>query len=901
MASPFQDMFDALRRGATILTGHKRLAMVLRQSFELAEAGKGLEVWPTPQVMPWEDWLQGIWEEILVSSDISTHERLLTAIQERHLWQNIIVDSMSEQPLQQLAGTVELAQEAWQLVHSWHLPLTRQRFRYNSDSEAFLNWAMKFNARCEYEHWLSSDCLATRLLRETRSFGKVLPHELILFGFEVLTPQQELLIKALVESGCKVSWMKPAGMQGTAAITACADERQEAEYMARWVRARLEEKAAVQVGVVVPDFAKKRQLVTNALDRILIPHSVQPGFHSSTRPYNLSLGLPLSSFPVVGTALRLLGLLEPIISLDELSKLLRSPFISGWDQEANARAMLDKRLQETGAPDLELKTLRYHASRPGRPYSCPVLAENLDIWARTAWECPRSDTPGGWSERFSGLLDAIGWPKGRRLSSEEYQSAEAWRKLLTAFTLLDPVAGKMDAPAALAFLTRMARERIFQPQTGFAPVQVLGVVQSGWLQFDHLWVMGMHDGAWPPPSRPNPFIPLPVQREAGVPRSSEILALQAARSISNRILSSAGEIVMSFPKRSGGEELRVSPLFDHLSSRNSISLHLSPVLLWRDAVHASAKLDKFEESPVAVAYGSHVKGGSEVFRLQAACPFRAFAERRLGARALRQPSIGLDAMVHGLLVHHILENIWGKLRTSKQLAAMKSSCLADLVQSAVNEAVNEAARKYPRSFKTRFREIEAERLCQQIHEWMEQEKDREPFQVVEREAECEITAGGIKVQLQIDRVDELEDGRRVVIDYKTGNVRVTQWFGDRPDGPQLPLYSMVFQKDVAGVLIAQVKAGRIGFRGVRDNEIRIAGVEHWQKMPGASELDSWQELLEQWHTTMDRLGEDFRRGSARVDPKQPATCTYCPLGSLCRIHEIKARENIPDDQENANG
>ncbi len=902
MTSSLQDMLDALRRGVTILTGHKRLARALRQSFEYAEASKGLEVWPTPQVMPWTDWLQGIWEEILVSGGVSTREHLLTPVQERHLWQDIIVDSMPEQPLQQIPGTVELVQEAWQLIHSWHLPLTRQRFRYNSDSEAFLNWAMKFNARCEHGRWLPSDLLAARLLRENKALARVLPDELILFGFDVLTPQEESLIQALVESGCKVSWIKPAGMRGTASMTACADEGQEAECMARWVRARLEENAAVQVGVVVPDFAENRQLVSKALDRILVPHAVQPGLHSNSRPYNLSLGLPLSSFPAVGAALRLLRLLDRVIALDELSRLLRSPFISGWKEEASSRAMLDSRLRETGAPDLELKTVRYHASRPGKPYSCPLLVENLDAWARVAWDCPRTDTPGGWSESFAGLLDAAGWAKGRPLSSEEYQSVEAWRELLSAFASLDPVTGSMSASAALGRLTRMAKERIFQPQTGFAPVQVLGVVQSSWLQFDCLWVMGMHDGAWPPPSRPNPFIPLPVQRDAGLPRSSETLALQAAQSLSNRILESAGEIVVSFPQRSGDEELRPSPLLVHLPSRDSMSLGLSSSPLWRDTVQASAILDEFEESQVAVADASRVKGGSAVFKLQAACPFRAFAELRLGARDLRQSNIGLDAMARGLLVHRILEKIWENLGSSRKLAAMKSAPLADFIRATVHEVMDKTAGKYPQGFMARFREIEAERLCQQIHEWLEREKDREPFRVIEREVECEATAGGIRVRLKIDRVDELEDGRRVVIDYKTGDVRASQWFGERPDEPQLPLYSMVFQKDLAGVLIAQVKAGAIGFRGVAEEEALVAGVKHWQKMPGASEFNSWQELLERWRTTMEKLGADFRAGSARVNPKHPsATCTYCSLGPLCRIHELKARENVPGDQEISNG
>ena len=42
------EVFDALDRGVTVITGNKRLAGVTRQAFEQAAMDKGLEVWPNP-------------------------------------------------------------------------------------------------------------------------------------------------------------------------------------------------------------------------------------------------------------------------------------------------------------------------------------------------------------------------------------------------------------------------------------------------------------------------------------------------------------------------------------------------------------------------------------------------------------------------------------------------------------------------------------------------------------------------------------------------------------------------------------------------------------------------------------------------------------------------------------
>jgi hypothetical protein len=68
----------------------------------------------------------------------------------------------------------------------------------------------------------------------------------------------------------------------------------------------------------------------------------------------------------------------------------------------------------------------------------------------------------------------------------------------------------------------MASEAIFQPEAPEVPIQILGVLESGGLEFDHLWVMGLTDDAWPLPARPNPFMPVRLQRAAGIPQSDPV-------------------------------------------------------------------------------------------------------------------------------------------------------------------------------------------------------------------------------------------------------------------------------------------------------------------------------------------------------------------------------------------
>ena len=187
-------------------------------------------------------------------------------------------------------------------------------------------------------------------------------------------------------------------------------------------------------------------------------------------------------------------------------------------------------------------------------------------------------------------------------------------------------------------------------------------------------------------------------------------------------------------------------------------------------------------------------------------------------------------------------------------------------------------------------------------EWLELEKQRVPFRVVEKEQKHEATAGGVRVQLKIDRIDELADGRQVVIDYKTGEVKPAQWFGERPDEPQLPLYSMAVGGDIAGVLFAQVKAGGMAFNGVAEDDGLAPGVKSYESLKQTREANSWSDVLRDWRATMERLGETFRNGEASVDPKQyPVTCTYCELKPLCRINELTVLDGESSETEDPHG
>src|SRR5690606_17299340 len=70
-----------------------------------------------------------------------------------------------------------------------------------------------------------------------------------------------------------------------------------------------------------------------------------------------------------------------------------------------------------------------------------------------------------WSQKFSDLLNLMGWPGERSLNSEEYQVASRWNDLLDEFSQLDFISEKITIHTAVNRLHHLASNTVFQTQT----------------------------------------------------------------------------------------------------------------------------------------------------------------------------------------------------------------------------------------------------------------------------------------------------------------------------------------------------------------------------------------------------------------------------------------------------
>lgn len=834
-----QDLISQLAAGSaaglTVLTPNRRLAQVLRAEFDARQSGKGLAAWEDADILPLDAFVARCHDDATYAESGSTLPVLLSAAQSRALWEEAIRASRWAGALLDVPQTAARAQEAWRLAHAWGIAGALDKFDGTEDTLAFADWAKRYARR------LKKDGLTDAALLPGLGLKAQGTRLLVAYAFDVLPPQARDVLGGSEWVSCA-----PDRKKARVVRTSFASPRDEIESAARWARARLEQ-GRQRIGVVVPDLQLRRREVARVFARVM----------GSALPFELSIGEPLADHPPVAFVLGLLELSVREVKYETASRLIRSPFLGGAAGEAAARARLDVELRRKADAELSLPGLISLVD------GCPELRQRLERVYALKHE---RQTPHGWAQHVTALLEAAGFLRDRAPDSAEFQARAKFNETLGEFARLSLVSGKMSAAEALGALRRLCADALFQPEGPGAPVQVLGLLESAGIGFDALWVSGLTDGKWPQRVRPEPFLPAALQRKAGIPEASAEASLALDRRRTEGWLTAADEVVLSWARREEDRELVPSPLIAQVPE-GEVAL---PVFAsWRDRIFQARRTDSFDDDIAPALAGGAARGGTRVLTDQAACPFRAFASHRLRARQLESPEPGLDAMARGNLLHVLMAEIWKEVKTRDGL---DQPGLAAVIERAAKTAVDS------QGLEGAFAALEQKRLAGLAGEWLDIERGRPPFEVVRTEEKRTLDIGGLTLSGQIDRMDRLEDGTHALIDYKTGSrANAQDWMGERPDEPQLPLYVVTAKEQVSAVAFAKLRTGDMKFSGFSLKE---------GDLPGVKAAKSWSGLVEGWRAELESLAVGHAQGDARVEPKNGlATCRNCDLRTLCRVSQ----------------
>jgi ATP-dependent helicase/nuclease subunit B len=874
------EITEALERGAIVVTGNQRAARALRQGWDRRNRELGLRSWEPAMVVAWDAWMASLWRALLIAGN--TSQLLLNRFQEQAVWRSVLEADEELASLRTLGSLAEMAAETWRLVCRYEGQWRLRWAAGNADARAFQRWALLFERRCRTGRFLPSAQLEESLREAVEKRQVELPLDgVVLVGFDGMTPAQTALVDALRTAGVEVQELRPTVNVARRILVEAKDDAVELSVAARWIRGFLEDRPKAKVAVIVPGPETQRSEIDRIFREVLAPELQDIRVASVGGPYEFSLGVALAETSMVATALDLLRWAIEPLPLERVSELLLSPHLAMTNEEQGAHAEFDAfelRKTRTLRPEISLDGFiaaveaSKRRSRLGR-----LLGALRAMWSiANRLQGMAARTNAEWAEKMRGLLLTAEWALGPKESSVEFQTRRKWESALDELATLDFEGVRVEFVQALKSLEQIAQQTTFAPESRDTPVQVMGPLEAAGGTFDALWFLRAGELSWPMEVGSNSLLPWPLQRELGMPGTDTVKDSKYARRMTERIAGSAGTVVFSYAKESAEGRQRRSP---ELAGLVLEEIDAAKIVAPEDD-RVMVELEEYEDSAIVPPLPDRViSGGAAVLQLQAACGFRAFAERRLGSTELKSVALGMDALDSGVVVHRVMETFWGRVESQDNLRTMTVAKRDDELDIAINEGLTKFVELDVSTWEVAYVEMQRERLRRLLRPWLQEELARPPFTVKQREETArDVQIGPLHLSVRMDRVDETAGGE-LVIDYKTGRATTKEWLSERPDAPQLPLYAVVSDSDrLGGVAFARLKVGKeMGWHGfAASNDVLLKPVK--------LTTESFAAQVEEWRGVLTRLAEQFAAGDARVRPKHyPKTCDHCAQRLLCRV------------------
>jgi probable DNA repair protein len=843
-----------LQAGATIVVPSRQRAAAVRLAGSSAALRQGRRVWPTPDVLPWQGWLSR--ELGGARHALPEGRRLLRPAESWLLWRALACELAGQRDLLSTSGLAAALARSLARAADWGLHWSGDP---SPEAELLRAARMGWERRC---------CALGAFDASDWSTLAAIPRPaavppLALAGFGELGAARAAWLRALGATSLDTQ----AAPGATLRVHAAPDVAAELGAAAAWSRERLAADPAARLLVIVPGMDRLRPRLLRSFGRALQPQAA-PGARESA--FALEGGQPLADFALVRAALSLLAFGLRTLPFSEFGALLRTPYLALGAPDAAARLELWLREHDVCTVDVaRLRSLQ------------PALARDLGAAADAVVQrlqdgvpvATGADATGAWARRHATQLQAAGWPGPAPLTSDELQVRRRFDELLGEYAAAGDSLARLSGAEALQLLEALARDSAFEPASDDVPVTLSARLDDPVVRYDGIWVGGCDAAHWPGPPAPDAFIPLGVQLAAGVPEASAEGQLELAQRALAAWRAATPELILSYA--ASDEDVGQAP-----------SGLLRGLAAWQPStrtqiVVAAAPLESRADAAGPVwSRGRRVAGGVRALELQAECPFRAFVQLRLKAASVPEPAAGVDARLRGRVLHAALEWLWRGLADSAALGALTPGEQAARVRAAVASASAAELAAPGLALPAMLVRAEQLRAAAVIGALLDAEREREPFRVLEIEAQRRLELGDFELDVRLDRVDRLGDGRVAILDYKSGRAEAFDAHAERPRRPQLPCYALAWDGEVAAVASVHLRRDGVKWRGAADADGRLPEVR------GATgDAGDWPQLLVRWRARLSALLGEFTAGAAAVTPLARA-CEHCHLAGFCRVDAV---------------
>ena len=672
---------------------------------------------------------------------------------------------------------------------------------------------------------------------------------------------------------------------GPRGITA-PDPGTELAMASSWAREKLGENPASRLLVLIPDLRRREHEVLRSFSQALEPTAWTADASARATRIGLEGGRTLSEFPLVQSRLALLRRPRGVTPARAFLRWLRS--VCADPATDDSLAHLDRWLRgalDADASEGELERVLRRAPGALRPAAESILAR-LSLLRAARWESPLPLT--AWIEAFRQLWRSIALPARAPLSSPEQQVSLRLEALLDELERSISQTRLFDGHAAAALVSAAVGRTRFEPASGDASLTLSATLADPIVAYDGIWVCGLDSTAWPVPSRLDPFIPAALQRSARLPAATPGILAQEADALMRSWAAATSDLTLSWARFQDDVEGQASDIAERFLGAGGFAALHAPIPPLAVQLHRANRVQRFDDTQgIAVSEGGDIPSGSRALQLQAQCAFSAYAQLRLAALPIEENRAGIDPRDRGRFLHSALEELWIQLGSAAGLRAAQAD-LESHIARALDAAEAKLGWNDRADVSQRHRARERQRLAALLRASCEFDARRADFSDVRCEQPHELTLGGCRLRLRIDRMDRLANGHVAIFDYKSGLPAPVRLTDDRLVDTQLPLYALAATaagETVDSVALAFVSRGTVNLRGLAADRAAVK----------VKVSPDWAAQLARWETQLQALAQAFVAGDALRDPVDGA-CRYCHLQALCRISVLPEEPDFAEEE-----
>ena len=472
-----------------------------------------------PKTLSWHQYLQKTWQSL----EANTKKRLISNIESRTLIKQSIQKSGQKVDNRLLDEVIKNNDYCYA-----HLINYTQLSKSGVENyKLFATWLKDYQKTKLAYNLLDINDLSALIIAHNANLPK--PY---IYGFKTLTPVQSLLFD---KTGYQVLESEQENIQGNSQVFQTTQD--ELLSSAQWAKDLNAQHPNKHIAIVCPTLNNNHYQIQSIFDQIFADTLTETGQKS----YNISLGFPLTEYPLIRHILTLLELCQQLqsnrIKTETFNTVITSPYITYAQKEQSARALLVNRVLDSSKTHFKLSHLEKYLDNT--PQIKTLLKTTI------AQVLKRQQTHDQWLLDFDAYLQIWDFATDRTLSSTEYQLFNKYQSAAFGLNQLAQINVEVDITHAIKDLKDWLSQVIFQAQSAKTPIQILGSLEAEGLYFDAAWVLGMTDGFLPATLNVPRFIPSDIAIAHQIPRTSFELIAKDAQDTLNNLVNLSTEVILS--------------------------------------------------------------------------------------------------------------------------------------------------------------------------------------------------------------------------------------------------------------------------------------------------------------------------------------------------------------------